>query len=234
MSSPAALRFRCLVVDHDDTAVASTEAIHYPAHVEALRRLRPGRAPIGFEGWMRKNFEPGFLNYLVGELGFSPDDLALSFEVWRSFTAARVPPFFPGFLSLLAEYRRRGGLVVVASHSEEAMIRRDYLAGSAAPGGPAPAEPFLPDAIYGWVDDSSLRKPAPYPVLAAIERFRITRDDVLVLDDLKPGVDMAAAAGVACAAAGWGYDVPEIRDAMRACCPWYFGSVSDFAGFLLG
>ena len=37
------LRYRCILIDHDDTAVDSTEAVHYPAHVEALRILRPGR-----------------------------------------------------------------------------------------------------------------------------------------------------------------------------------------------
>jgi phosphoglycolate phosphatase/pyrophosphatase PpaX len=182
---------------------------------------------------MRKNFDPGLLEYLVGELGFAPDELAENYAIWRSFTAARVPAFFSGFLPLLAEFRRRGGLVVVASHSEEAMIRRDYLVdGNAAEG--SPGEPFMPDAIYGWTEDPSLRKPAPYPVLDAMERFRLTRDRVLVLDDLKPGVDMALASGVDCAGAGWGYDVPEIREAMRATCLWYFESVDEFAGFLLG
>jgi phosphoglycolate phosphatase/pyrophosphatase PpaX len=39
------LRYRCLLVDHDDTAVDSTSAVHYPAHLEALRELRPGRTP---------------------------------------------------------------------------------------------------------------------------------------------------------------------------------------------
>ena len=34
--------FKCLILDHDDTAVASTPAIHYPAHLEAMRVLRPG------------------------------------------------------------------------------------------------------------------------------------------------------------------------------------------------
>lgn len=229
------LRYSCLVVDHDDTSVDSTRSIHYPAHVEALRRLRPGREPIGFEGWLRKNFEPGLLGYLVGELGFSPGELEENYAVWRSFTASRVPPFFPGFVELLAEFRRRGGIVVVASHSEESNILRDYITRDGAEGGRAAGgAAFVPDAIYGWSDEPSRRKPDPYPVLAAMDRFRLTREKVLVLDDLKPGVDMARAAGVDCVGAGWGYDVPEIRDAMRDSCLRYFETIGDFAGFLLG
>jgi beta-phosphoglucomutase-like phosphatase (HAD superfamily) len=221
--------YSCLVIDHDDTSVASTRAIHYPAHVEALRRLRPGREPIAFEGWLRKNFDPGLMAYLVGELGFTPEELAENHAVWRGFTGARAPEFFPGFLALLAEFRSRGGLVVVASHSEPAMIERDYRA--AAAGG---AGAFLPDAVYGWSAEPEFRKPSPYPVLDAMARFGLEPGQVLVLDDLKPGFDMSAAAGVDCAGAGWGYDIPEIRDAMRDSCRWYFETVGDFARFLLG
>jgi len=225
------LRYSCLVVDHDDTSVSSTRDIHYPAHVEALAALRPGRDAIGFEGWMRKNFEPGLLGYLQGELGLSQAELEENYAVWRRHTGARAAAFFPGFLGLLAEFRERGGVVAVASHSESPMIIRDYLA--AGERGPA-GEIFLPDAVFGWSDDPELRKPAPFPVLATMERYRITREKVLVLDDLKPGADMAAAAGVACAAAGWGHDIPEIRDAMRASCLAYFATVAEFRDFLLG
>ena len=30
------IRFKCLILDHDDTAVDSTASIHYPAHVEIM------------------------------------------------------------------------------------------------------------------------------------------------------------------------------------------------------
>jgi hypothetical protein len=38
-----ALTYRCILIDHDDTAVDSTALVHYPAHLEALRELRPQR-----------------------------------------------------------------------------------------------------------------------------------------------------------------------------------------------
>lgn len=236
MRRPGRLPYSCLAVDHDDTSVASTPAIHYPAHLEALRRLRPERRPPGLDGWMRANFDPGLTEYLVGELGFGPEEMALNYEIWRSFTRSRVPAFFPGFLPLLADFRARGGLVVVISHSEEAMIRRDYISAACVEGDRS-AEArgrarFLPDAIFGWSDEPALRKPSPYPLRATMERFGLEPGDILVLDDLKPGADMAAAAGVDCAAAGWGHDIPEIRAAMRASCRWYFATVEEFARFL--
>ena len=30
-------RYKCLVLDHDDTAVMSTQAVHYPSFVEVLK-----------------------------------------------------------------------------------------------------------------------------------------------------------------------------------------------------
>ena len=62
------VRFRCILIDHDDTAVDSTAATHYPAHLEALRVLRPGRTPPTKEEFLLRNFH-GIMDYLAGELG---------------------------------------------------------------------------------------------------------------------------------------------------------------------
>lgn len=228
METATPLMFTCLVIDHDDTSVASTPAIHHPAHVASMRRLRPGIAPISLEGWFRKNFDPGLMGYLVGELGYTPDEVATNTEIWRSFTGTRAAPFFPGFLSLLAEFRRRGGLIAVVSHSETEKIIRDYIADQSL------GEPFMPDVIIGWHEDVRLRKPSAYPLQAVMERFGLAPSQLLVLDDLKPGLDMALSAGVSCAGAGWGHDVPEIRTMMSAQCHWYFRTIDAFADFLLG
>ena len=62
-----AQRYRCILVDHDDTAVDSTTAIHYPAHVESLRVLRPGRTPPTSDEWILHNFH-GIMEYLVDDI----------------------------------------------------------------------------------------------------------------------------------------------------------------------
>ena len=36
-------RFRCLVLDHDDTVVRSAETVNYPAFVENIQRMYPER-----------------------------------------------------------------------------------------------------------------------------------------------------------------------------------------------
>ena len=35
------MKFKCLILDHDDTVVASSEAIHYPSFIEYLKDYKP-------------------------------------------------------------------------------------------------------------------------------------------------------------------------------------------------
>ena len=56
--------------------------------------------------------------------------------------------------------------------------------------------------------------------------------ELLVVDDLKPGYDMAKAAGVPFAAAGWANDIPQIETFMRKNCGLYFKSVAELSTYL--
>lgn len=218
------LRYRCILIDHDDTAVDSTAAIHYPAHVESLRVLRPGRTPPSSEEWILRNFH-GIMDYLVNYLGLTQEELAQELVIWRSYSTSRVPPFFPGFLPLLADYRAAGGKIAVVSHSEADVIASHYR------GAPGPA--VRPDLIFGWDNDAEKRKPSPWPVREALRVFHCDPADALVVDDLKPGVLMSREAGVAFAAAGWGHRIPEIETWMRANAALYCASIDELRDVLL-
>jgi beta-phosphoglucomutase-like phosphatase (HAD superfamily) len=224
------LRFPCLITDHDDTVVTSTPSIHYPAHVETMRRIRPGIAPVDMETWFLKNFDPGIAEFLTDELGFSEDEVKAEYEIWRDFVRDRIPPFFPGMAETLADFREKGGKLVVVSHSEAETIERDYRSAALSSG----RDGLLPDLVFGWDFDPGKRKPNPYPVRAALERLGLGPESALVLDDLKPGIEMGIAAGVKTAGAGWGHDIGAVRAWMSSRCDFYFGSVGQFAEFLLG
>ncbi len=200
--------------------------MHHPAHVRAMEVLRPGHPPADLETWFAKNFHPGIMAYLTEELGFTEEEMEVEHRVWREFTSTVVPEFYPGFLDALAAYQRRGGAVVVASHSEERVIREHYRVAS-------DGRPVVPDLVFGWDLGAQRRKPEPYPVTETLRRLRLSPGDVLVVDDLKPGVDMAAAAGVDAAAALWSHDIPAIREYMARACVATFATVADFAEFIL-
>ncbi len=223
------LKYRCLILDHDDTVVKSTPTIHYPAHVETLKRIRPHTPPITLEEWYQKNFHPGLMTFLRSELQMNEEELETEFHIWREFTTQRVPEFYPGMFELLQEYRRRGGIIAVVSHSEVPLIERDYRHASERAGIP----PFLPDRIFGWTQDPAKRKPSPYPGLKILEEFSLDPQEVLLLDDLKPGIEMAQALRIHTAAAGWAHNIEEIRTYMQMNCTYYFQTVEEFCYFFL-
>ena len=216
------IRYKCLVLDHDDTAVNSTAVIHYPAHLKVMEELRPGFPVVSLEGWLEKNFHPGIMEYMKEDLGFSDREIMREYEIWREFTTKRVPDFFPGFMELVAQYKSEGGIVTVVSHSEEELILRDYHAA-------APAEHVGPDMVFGWSFDDEKRKPHPYPVQQIMQTYGLKPEEVLIVDDLRPGVLMSKAVGVKIAGAGWSHQIPVIREYMRQNCDLYFSSVSDFS-----
>ena len=219
-------RYRCLVIDHDDTAVDSTARVHYPAHLRAMEVLRPGSPPIDLETWFCRNFEPGIMPFLTEELGLTAEEMLVEYAIWREFTTSHTPRFYPGFLETLAAYQARGGRVVVASHSETDTIAACYRAAS-------DGAAVVPDLIFGWELPPEQRKPSPYAVLETMRRLGLGPRDVLVVDDLKPGIEMARAAGVDAAGVGWGHDIPLIREWMQRNCVAYFATVEEFAAFVL-
>lgn len=64
-------------------------------------------------------------------------------------------------------------------------------------------------------------------------RFGLKPKDLLVVDDLKPGYDMARAAGVDFAFAAWGRkNVPEIPAFMNQYCDFSFETTQELEKFL--
>lgn len=220
------MRYRCLILDHDDTAIDSTREVHHPAHLRSMEVLRPGVEPVDLETWFRKNFDPGITAYLENELGFSPEEMEVENRIWREFNLRGTSRFFPGFLEGLARYQDLGGRFVVSSHSESPVIRAHYRAGLNGTN-------LQPELVFGWDLGPEKRKPHPYAIHETLRRLDLQPEEVLVVDDLKPGVDMARTAGVDAAAAGWCHNIPTIRSFMRRECVATFETVKEFAEYIL-
>ena len=86
-----------------------------------------------------------------------------------------------------------------------------------------------PDVIFGWEQPPEQRKPHTWPLEQIMERFSLAPQELLVVDDLKPGYDMAKAAGVPLSAAGWANDIPEIEQFMRKNCDFYCEKLSPIS-----
>lgn len=217
------MKYKCLVLDHDDTVVNSTATIHYPCFIEYLEKFYPHLAKnYTLESYFVKNFHPGVLELFVDEIGMSPEELAHEESYWQEYVKGHIPSAYEGMREIILDFKKEGGIVAVDSHSFTEYIVRDWEKNSLP----------SPDIIYGWDIPKNMRKPAPDTLFDLMEKFSLLPSEILVVDDLKPGYDMARGAGVDFAAAGWGYDIPETEDFMRKNCDFYLKTVDDLRKIL--
>ena len=217
------MKYKCLVLDHDDTVVDSSASIHYPSFVEYLKVARPHLADkYTLEEYFEKNFHPGILELFTVEVGLSEDELAEEELFWREYVKNHIPHAYPGMSEIIAEFKAKGGIVAVDSHSVSENILRDYKANDLP----------LPDVIYGWDIPKEMRKPSPATLFELMEKYNLKPEEILVVDDLKPGYDMAKAAGVDIAAAAWAHNVKGIADFMKENCEYFCKSVEDLRNIL--
>ena len=215
------MKYRCLVFDHDDTTVNSTATIHHPCFERFLQDYFPERS-CSLEEYFLKNFSPGFVPMCREEYGMDDETLALETEYWQEYVRDRIPEAYPGIREIMLQQKQNGGLIAVISHSYRHNILRDY----AANGLPEP------DLIFGWEMPPEQRKPAAWPLKEVLKRFDLRPEEVLMIDDLKPGYDMALSCGVPFAAVGWANDIEPIETFMRSNCSLYFKRVSELAVYL--
>ncbi len=215
------LKYKCLVLDHDDTVVNSTATVHYPSFVEYMAVHHP-RVHLTLEEYFRYNFDPGVVPMFTEICGLTEEEMKKEEAFWKEYVRQHAPEAYPGIREILMEQRARGGLITVVSHSFSEHILRDYRKNSLPE----------PDRIFGWEYPPEQRKPAPWALFRIMELFSLEPRDLLVVDDLKPGYDMARAAGVPFAAAGWANDIPEIEAFMKKNCDRYFKTVAELRDFL--
>ena len=215
------MRFKCLVFDHDDTTVDSTRNVHYPCFREFMKIYRP-ELSVTLEDYVRYNFAPGVLPFFRDICGLSETELTEEENYWRNYAKTKVSPAFPKIREIMEKEKASGGYIAVVSHSFSENILRDY----AYNGLP------VPDMVFGWETPHEKRKPHPDALFEIMERFDLKPEEMLMIDDLKPGLDMARAAGVPFAAAGWCFSIPEIESTMRKEADYYFDKTEALADFL--
>ena len=215
------MKFPCLVVDHDDTVVNSTATVHYPCFVQYCGTYFP-HYRCSLEHYFLRNFDPGVVSFFRDDVGMTDADMKHEQAYWNDYVQTHVPKVYPGMAEILWQQKRQGGKLCVISHSYGPNILRDYRENGLPE----------PDLVFGWEYPPEQRKPSPWPLRQIMARFDLTPGELLVLDDLKPGFDMAAACDVPFAAAGWANDILEIETFMRKSCELYFKTVPELAAFL--
>lgn len=216
------LKYPCLVLDHDDTVVQSESTINYPFFCQILREYRPGET-ITLNEYTEWCFSRGFAALCREKYHFSEAELESEFRGWLRYVRSHIPAPFPGIGEVIRRQKAQGGILCVVSHSSRENITRDYQAHFG----------ILPDAVYGWDEPEAQRKPSPYPLRHIMETYGLTPEQLLVVDDMKPGYFMARAAEVPIAFAGWGRNTfPFICSEMEAICTFSFDDPKKLEAFL--
>ena len=216
------LKYKCLVLDHDDTVVQSMKTMSYPFFLYGLNIFRPGQT-ISFEDYVLDCNRYGFVELCRMRYGYTEEELAREHDMWMEYVLSHTPDPYPGIREVIHRQKPEGGLVCVVSHSKKDNILRDYRAHIG----------FEPDRIYGYELPEEQRKPHPYPLQDIMKRYDLAPSDLLVVDDMKLSCKMAESLGVEVAYAGWnGLNVPEVDKEMIDLCNYNFPTIEAFSRFL--
>lgn len=215
------MKYKCLIFDHDDTVVNSTAVIHYPCFVDFLTIYRPGMT-LSLEEYFLSNFDPGFLTMARETYNLSDEEIKIEEKFWKEYVKTRIPKAYPNIKVIMDAHKAAGGYIAVISHSFKDNILRDYKENGLPE----------PDMIFGWEQPEERRKPSVWPVMEIMKETNLKNADLLMIDDLKPGYDMAVNAGIDFAAAGWANDIPRIEQYMRNNCKYFFKTTRQLKEFL--
>lgn len=216
------LRYPCLVLDHDDTVVQSEATVNYPCFCEYLALTRPG-ITISLSQYIHACSQQPFVDICRERFGFTDEELEQEYRFWMAYVRQHTPIPFSGIGQILHRQKEGGGLICVVSMSGTENILRDYNAHFG----------IIPDAIYSWDLPENLRKPNPYSLQHIMETYHLSPEELIMIDDMKPGVDMARAAGVNVGFAAWGrLDYPEIMAPMEQLCDYTFRNTQELERFL--
>ena len=154
---------------------------------------------------------------------FNKEEMDYQVEYWQECIIQHSPDIFEGIKELLWDFVNEGGKIFVVSHS----MARDIIRHYKEHGLPTP------EHVYGWEYEEAKRKPSTWPVEDIIKNYGFKREEIIMVDDLKPGKLMADNSGIKFAAAGWAHSIPEIVNYMKSECDIYCGSISNLRKILL-
>ena len=216
------LRYKCLVLDHDDTVVQSEKTLGFPFFKEFLGRIRPN-VELTFFDYVHGCHEMRFSDMCRDKWQFTEEELQEEWSRWKEYIRTHVPAPYQGIERVIRRQKEEGGLVCVVSLSGAESITRDYRAHFG----------IEPDAIYGWDLPKERQKPSVYPLRDIMSRYDLRPEELLVVDDLKLAWTMARDAGVEIAFAAWSKaEFPELAKEMRSICDYSFDSTAQLEQFL--
>ena len=225
-----AIKYKAIMLDHDDTTVDSTPTINYMSYVNFCNKVmkdKPWYKMMNIQEWYQLMWVNGYDDHIENVMKLNKEEQDLEYNMWKSYISDKHPKFFPGFHEMLVEYKKRGGIIAIVSHSDETAIRRHY---AEYEGG----EKIEPDVVYGYVRGKpELNKPNVYPVEDLKKKYNLKNEEICVIDDLASGLIMGNRAGIDAIGVLYGEGHESVADEIRKISQYVFDTVQELADFLL-
>ena len=77
------MRYKCLVLDHDETVVQTEKTIGYPFFCEFLKKVRPEIA-LSLEDYVKDCHDMGFVDMCRIRYNFTPQELQEEHATWAN------------------------------------------------------------------------------------------------------------------------------------------------------
>lgn len=216
------MKYKCLILDHDDTVVQTEKTIGYPYFRDYIERIRPGQT-LSYPEYVKDCNNMVFADMCRERWQMTEEELTEEYLGWKAYSRVNVPEVCEGIGEVIRRQKEAGGIVCVSSLSTREIIERDFLHHF----------DFLPDAIYDYDLPVHQRKPNTYALEQIMADYGLKPGEILMVDDMKLGWAMANAIGADTAFAGWSKtEFPELCAEMRDICTCSFDSPQELEKFL--
>ena len=216
------MKYKCLILDHDDTVVQTEKTIGYPYFRDYIERIRPGQT-LSYPEYVKDCNNMVFADMCRERWQMTEEELTEEYLGWKAYSRINIPEVCEGIGNVIRRQKEAGGIVCVSSLSTREIIERDFLHHF----------DFLPDAIYDYDLPVHQRKPNTYALEQIMADYGLKPGEILMVDDMKLGWAMANAIGADTAFAGWSKtEFPELCAEMRDICTCSFDSPQELEKFL--
>ena len=102
------LKYKCLVLDHDDTVVQTERYIGFPYFKDFLAEIRPG-TELTFRQYVEDCNNMVFADVCRLRWNMTDEEQAREYQGWKAYYRDNPHPIFPGIDQVIARQKAAGG-----------------------------------------------------------------------------------------------------------------------------
>ena len=115
------MRYKCLVLDHDDTVVQTEKTIGYPYFRDYIERIRPGQT-LSYPEYVKDCNNMVFADMCRERWQMTEEELTEEYLGWKAYSRVNVPDVCEGVGEVIRRQKEAGGIVCVSSLSTREII----------------------------------------------------------------------------------------------------------------